>query len=156
VVRAQYNNVKIRLAGLQCVLDDRDFTSSIIQWCQLICAWLLNVATGASPAALELPLPAVAPEAFRMIPQYLVEDVARFLQYMNAYADWSGVNMRSMDDVILCCTALMASPSHVPNPYLRFCMFQVLHRWIPESSTRYRHRRAPLLDLREHASSVLR
>lgn len=101
-----------------------------------MCAWLIHVATGTTPGQVTLPLPAAPPPAFRMIPEHFVSDVATLMMLAPVGPD----DMARMDDVILACTALMGSPSHVTNPYLRYTLCTVLHQWIPSSAaSRRRH-----------------
>jgi hypothetical protein len=64
-----------------------------------------------------------------MIPEYIVDDVASIMiivQQVTVLYD-----QMQNDNVILACTALMGSPAHVRNPYLRYQLCSVLHQWIP-------------------------
>lgn len=106
-----------------------------------MCAWLIHVATGTSPGQVTLPLPDTPPQAFCMIPEHIVSDMATLLMLTTVGSD----DMGRMDDVILACTALMGSPSHVTNPYLRYTLCTVLHQWIPDSASSSRRRCGPAL-----------
>lgn len=132
----QASGIAATTVGIQCALQDPELQSQLIQWCQLVCAWLVHVATGTTPGQVTLPLSDTPPRAFRMIPEYVVSDMATLLMLTTVGPD----DMGRMDDVILACTALMGSPSHVTNPYLRYTLCTVLHQWIPDSASSSRRR----------------
>ena len=135
----QSSGIGATLVGIQCALHDSEFQSQLIQWCQLVSAWLVFVATGTTPGQVTLPLPDTPPPAFRMIPEHFVSDMATLLML----AQIGPEDVSRMDDVILACTALMGSPSHVTNPYMRYTLCEVLYQWIPDTNTSSRRRYGP-------------
>lgn len=66
-----------------------------------------------------------------MIPEYIVDDLANFMMVVQQVT--ASHDQTRTDDIILACTALMGSPTHVKNPYRRFQLCTVLHQWIPNS-----------------------
>eukprot|EP00892_Ulva_mutabilis_P009456 jgi/Ulvmu1/6883/UM031_0088.1 len=142
-MRLQSTGIAATLVGIQCALQDTEFQAQLIQWCQLVSAWLVYVATGTTPGQVTLPLSDNPPPAFQMIPEHIVSDMASLLTLATIGPD----ELNRMDDVILACTALMGSPSHVTNPYLRYTLCTVLYQWIPDtslsSSRRSRRRNQP-------------
>ena len=121
------------VAALGAALQGEDVQRGLLQWCQLIAGWVLHAATGRLPAQVSLPLDSQPPEQLQMLPEYLLLDMADLIVQLHAMGASVGRDATHVDDIVLLCTALMAAPAYVRNPYTRFKLAQVIHTLTPES-----------------------
>lgn len=138
----EYQRYKAKMLAAEGALADPEFVRDAVRWCKLVAAWLLFLATSVTTVGhVALPLRDVVPDAFRMVPEYIVSDMCDLLKYMSTMrAD--AFAAESLDEVVLCCTAFMSSPAYVTNPYTRYRLAEVLFYWMPDRAALARRARA--------------
>ena len=138
----QTKSAKAQLLMLLTALHIDRPENGLLLWCQLLSAWLLHTATGASPSTLSLPLTGEPPTQWKMLPEYLLLDLAAIVSSLHLHGQLQGRDAKHVDDIALACTALMASPAFVQNPYTRYKLAEVIHTLSPVSaaSSRTAHR----------------
>lgn len=123
----QARQLKGIIKGMQLALGSNTMLQGLTQWVQLVSAWLLYLATGnASPASIELPLPSPVPAAFRMLPEYIILDVALIVQVLAQTGSLTGPEATHVADIVLTLTALVGSAAHVQQAYTRFKLVEAL------------------------------
>ena len=141
--RVQGNQAKAMMLALQGALGGDELQRGLLQWCQLVCAWLLQAASGTTPQAARLPLAGEPPHAVAALPEYLLLDMAKILTHLhtlNALQTHSR-DATHLDDVMLACTALISTDSYVQNPYTRYQLAEAMHALAPVSHTSRQLRR---------------
>ena len=130
----QAKSAKAQLLMLLTALHIDRPDNGLLLWCQLLSAWLLHTATGASPSTLSLPLTGEPPTQWKMLPEYLLLDLAAIVSSLHLHGQLQGRDAKHADDIALACTTLMASPAYVQNPYTRYKLAEVIHTLSPVSS----------------------
>ncbi|CAK0786013.1 hypothetical protein CVIRNUC_009226 [Coccomyxa viridis] len=118
--------------GYAAAVSDEDLLKSVLGFYRLMAAWMLRLASPAAAAGgqPQLPLPTPAPEHFRLLPEYFVEDMIEVLMYVSRFRPQvlEGV---PMEELLLFFVTFMGSPAYIKNPYLRSRMVEVLSQWMP-------------------------
>ncbi|GIL50136.1 hypothetical protein Vafri_6264 [Volvox africanus] len=140
--KAQLDYMQARYQAFLTVLLDTALVADVLAFYRLMAAWLTSLATGVSgpsgAAALSLPLPEPAPQAFTCMPEYFVEDMCSVLLFVSRFApqllspaaDGAGVRL---DEFAVFFTTLMASPQYIRSAFLRSKLSEVLELWLPQN-----------------------
>lgn len=102
-------------------LQDEEFLSVLLQFCATVASWLLRVACGKKETQdLILPLPTPPPTLLCTLPEHTVEVVADALLFCGRFCPsvLDSVSFIHHEMLSFLC-AIVASPLHVRNPYLR-------------------------------------
>lgn len=64
-----------------------------------------------------LPLPAEAPLNFRMLPEYIIESIAEFFDFVSRYLPDALENMDK--DILITFIIVFLTPGYINNPFLK-------------------------------------
>lgn len=104
--------------GIEGVLFDDTMQGRQLQFMRYVIVWLLRVASGTEylpGKILQLPLSEQQPEAWRCLPEYLIEDVADHFKFIFRYLQHIIIPSQS-DELIALCITFLRNSEYVKNP----------------------------------------
>ncbi|GJQ12331.1 hypothetical protein GpartN1_g4122.t1 [Galdieria partita] len=122
-VNRQLDLLIVEKLSYDVYLQDEEFLSLLLQFCATVASWLLRIAFGNQSKEaqdLKLPLPTPPPTLLCTLPEHTVEVVADALLFCARFcpSTLDSVSFIHHEMLGFLC-AIVASPLHVRNPYLR-------------------------------------
>ncbi|WOO81182.1 Ubiquitin conjugation factor E4 [Vanrija pseudolonga] len=157
---AQIAKVKSDIATLHASLHAYDtqlldprLTRLNVTYCGFLMTWLLRMADPKHQhpqVPIALPLPAEVPLQFRMLPEYLFDNVVEYYDFL-AHHDPDALDNADKDILITFVLTFLA-PGYVNNPFLKAKMVSILSNGLYPAGY---HRRGPMFDrLSVHPVSI--
>ncbi|GAA5833631.1 hypothetical protein JCM3766R1_002595 [Sporobolomyces carnicolor] len=117
---------KSHLLCYEVQLLDPEYLAKCIGYTNLMMAWLVRLVDpkGKHPhQKIEFPLPNKTPDVFRMLPEFLIEDITEFLSFASKYAP-QALESVPQDELMTFMLVFLSTP-YMKNPYLKgqFIMF---------------------------------
>ncbi|KAJ9117556.1 hypothetical protein QFC22_004406 [Naganishia vaughanmartiniae] len=109
------------VAAYDTQLLSKEFIQRNIQFLCFSMTWLIRLVdpTHRYPVnMIKLPLPAEAPVQFKMLPEYLIENVAEYLEFIIRWADPNTLEKPDKDTIVTFILTFL-SPNYVNNPFLK-------------------------------------
>ncbi|GAA6034754.1 hypothetical protein JCM8097_001153 [Rhodosporidiobolus ruineniae] len=119
---------KSHLLAYEVALLDPAYLSKCAQFGNLVMAWLVRLVDprGTHPhKRVELPLPEETPETFRMLPEFLIEDITEFLSFTSKFAP--RVLEQSPQDELITFMLVFLSTPYMKNPYLKGQFVEIMY-----------------------------
>ncbi|KAI9594512.1 ubiquitin elongating factor core-domain-containing protein [Syncephalis fuscata] len=113
---------------LDAALLDPSVLQRQLRYTSLMMTWLVRLVDPqhAYPhESIKLPLPDTAPEAFRMLPEYFIEDIAELYLFILKYNPQILAEI-ILDDLVVFAVTFLSMSSYVKNPYLKAKLTEVL------------------------------
>lgn len=160
----QYKRLKAhqdQMQGLvltyQAMLADDRLMAQAVSYFRLAAFWVMRLARQG-----EASLPEEPPAAFRILPEFMVEDLCEVVSWVGRTVPHI-LEGSKMEELVVFLTTLIGATSYVRNSWLRSQMAEVLHIWLPDNfieSGWRRARSAPqvasrLSTLYEHSEAVV-
>ncbi|KAK4157667.1 ubiquitin elongating factor core-domain-containing protein [Chaetomidium leptoderma] len=114
--------------SIEGVLLEQKMQSRSLLFMRYVTVWLLRVASQTEYAPgkpLRLPLPADAPEAFKCLPEYALQDVVDNFKFVFRYIPQIILSAVG-DEMIALCVTFLESSEYVKNPYLKSSLVTLL------------------------------
>ncbi|GAA5912608.1 ubiquitin conjugation factor core domain-containing protein [Sporobolomyces salmoneus] len=111
---------KSHLLCYEVQLLDPEYLAKCIGYMNLMMAWLVRLVDpkGKHPhQKIEFPLPNKTPEVFRMLPEFLIEDITEFLSFTSKYAP-QALEKTPQDELMTFMLVFLSTP-YMKNPYLK-------------------------------------
>ncbi|KAM0754000.1 hypothetical protein T439DRAFT_298470 [Meredithblackwellia eburnea MCA 4105] len=108
------------LHAYEVQLFDTEYLSRCVSFGNLVMAWLVRMVDPKNQhpkVAITLPLPEETPIAFRMLPEYIIEDITNFLSFTSKYAPQVLEDM-PQDQLVTFMIVFLSTP-YMKNPYLK-------------------------------------
>ncbi|KAL1411414.1 Ubiquitin conjugation factor E4 [Vanrija albida] len=146
-------------------LQDPRLTRLNVTYCGFLMTWLLRMVDPKHQhpqVPISLPLPAEAPREFRMLPEYLFDNVVEYYdflaQYVCCWIEWLTFSYcpDALDDadkdILITFVITFLAPGYVNNPFLKAKMVSILSNGLYPVGY---HRRGPIFDrLSVHPLSI--
>eukprot|EP00127_Corallochytrium_limacisporum_P006751 Clim_evm21s235 gene=Clim_evmTU21s235 len=129
-IRNKIREVKRDAMAVQTQINDVDFLSQNLTYYTWVCKWLLQFATDGNPPN---PFENQPSEAWRNLPEFVVEDVAEFLLFLAKAHFWDILNGQPHQDIMSFLIYFLCSSTHIKNPYLRAKLAEFLWLCMPET-----------------------
>ncbi|KZT60276.1 hypothetical protein CALCODRAFT_429528 [Calocera cornea HHB12733] len=117
-----------RILAYQVQLFDPEMVNQLVSYSSLVMQWLIRLVDPAKqhPAVpVKLPLPETVPDSFKVLPEYLVEDIADFyaaiLRVVPHLLEFAGRR-----EILVFALTFLSSPWYIRNPYLKSKLVAVL------------------------------
>ncbi|KAL8293009.1 hypothetical protein RQP46_000703 [Phenoliferia psychrophenolica] len=123
--RERFNS---ELHAYEVQLLDSEYVTRCLGFGNLVMAWLVRMVDPkkAHPqVAITLPLPEETPLAFRMLPEYLIEDITEFLSFASRYTPHVLADS-SQDELVTFMLVFLSTP-YVKNPYLKGQFVEIMY-----------------------------
>ncbi|KAL7421849.1 Ubiquitin conjugation factor E4 [Cryptotrichosporon argae] len=143
-LKADIATLHAHLHAYDTQLQDPALTRINVTFCGFLMTWLLRFVDPdkAHPKKpISLPLPAEAPAAFRMLPEYLFDNVTEYYDYLSRY-DPDALDDADKDILITFAIVFLA-PGYVNNPFLKAKLVGILSNGLYAAG---HHRKGPLFD----------
>ncbi|KAK4705710.1 ubiquitin conjugation factor E4 B, partial [Phenoliferia sp. Uapishka_3] len=111
---------KSKLHAFEVQILDPEYLARCLGFINLVMAWLVRLVDPKKmhpKIAISLPLPEETPEAFRMLPEYLIEDITEFLTFTSKYAP-QVLAATSQEELVSFMLVFLSTP-YMKNPYLK-------------------------------------
>ncbi|KAG6377167.1 ubiquitin elongating factor core-domain-containing protein [Boletus reticuloceps] len=123
VLRAFQKMGKIQTQQLafRVQLLEPDFVLRFMGFTNFVSTWLIRRAgpKGLHPTpAVELPLPQEVPMSFRVLPEYILEDVVEFFLFVTRHSPDS-LDLSGKDELVVFALTFMTSTWYIKNPFLK-------------------------------------
>jgi ubiquitin conjugation factor E4 B len=113
--------LKASVCAYDAALLNKDIIQKNISFLSFSMTWLVRLVDPrhAHPAQMiSLPLPDDAPMNFRMLPEYLLENISDYLEFVVKHAPPETLD-KSDKDTIITFILVFLSPNYVNNPFLK-------------------------------------
>ncbi|CCU97361.1 unnamed protein product [Malassezia sympodialis ATCC 42132] len=126
--RAQIDKLHSEMMAVQAQLLEPGFLDRVLMFVAFTMTWLVRIADprGAHPhACVALPLPAEVPEAIRMLPEHMLEDVCDLvLFYARRRPDVIGAPV--LESIATFSTVFLSSGWYIRNPFVKAKLAEML------------------------------
>ncbi|KAI8982485.1 ubiquitin elongating factor core-domain-containing protein [Mycotypha africana] len=129
-LKVKYEEMSCHRLALESMLFDSQFLSDALRFYDLVMAWVIRIVDPQHKHPWEkvkLPLPKEVPEAFAMLPEWLIEDVVELYIFLGKYGYETRVMMQSPhDELVTFIITFLKSTKYVKNPYLKAKFVEIL------------------------------
>ncbi|KAG9315705.1 ubiquitin elongating factor core-domain-containing protein [Chiua virens] len=125
---AALNQMKSEMAKIQAnqfafrvQLLEPDFVFRYIGFTNFVSTWLIRRADpkGLHPTPpIELPLPQEVPMSFRVLPEYILEDVTEFFLFVTRHTP-NSLDLSGKDELLVFALTFLTSTWYIKNPFLK-------------------------------------
>ncbi|GAA6060451.1 hypothetical protein JCM10212_000044 [Sporobolomyces blumeae] len=119
---------KSHLLAYEVQLLDPEYLAKCVGFSNLVMAWLVRLVDpkGKHPhQKISFPLPNETPEVFRMLPEFLIEDITEFLSFTSKYAP-QVLESTSQDELMTFMLVFLSTP-YMKNPYLKGQFVEIMY-----------------------------
>ncbi|GAA5985530.1 hypothetical protein JCM10908_007012 [Rhodotorula pacifica] len=109
-------------------LLDPDYLAKCSGFSNLVMAWLVRLVDPKKQhpqVRIDLPLPDQTPEIFRMLPEFLIEDITEFLSFASKFAP-QVLESSSQDELMSFMLVFLSTP-YMKNPYLKGQFVEIMY-----------------------------
>ncbi|GAA5956492.1 hypothetical protein JCM8115_000586 [Rhodotorula mucilaginosa] len=109
-------------------LLDPDYLAKCTSFSNLVMAWLVRLVDPKKQhphVRIDLPLPDETPEIFRMLPEFLIEDITEFLSFTSKFAP-QVLESSSQDELMSFMLVFLSTP-YMKNPYLKGQFVEIMY-----------------------------
>ncbi|PVI07931.1 hypothetical protein DM02DRAFT_608538 [Periconia macrospinosa] len=114
------------------VLLDQTTQARSMQFMRYVIVWMLRmVAPGTTfpKSAIQLPLPAEQPMAFKCLPEYFLEDICDNFKFITQYMPHV-ITSTQCEELMVVCITFLRSSEYIKNPYLKAHLVRILYNGI--------------------------
>ncbi|CZT06288.1 probable ubiquitin fusion degradation protein 2 [Rhynchosporium graminicola] len=107
--------------AIEGVLLDKVMQAKSLMFMRVVTVWLLRIATGSNytpDQTIQLPLPAEQPDAFKYLPEYVLEDIVGNFNFVFRYMPDVMISAVG-DELIALCITFLTNSDYIKNPYLK-------------------------------------
>lgn len=125
---AQLDALQSEVLAAHTVLLEPGLVQRVLGFVSFSMAWVVRLVDPrhAHPhTPLTLPLPADAPELFRMLPEHVMEDLCDVVLFYTRHQP-SVLDVAAKDSIATFCTVFLASGTYLRNPFLRAKLAETL------------------------------
>ncbi|KAH8924887.1 hypothetical protein BT69DRAFT_1349120 [Atractiella rhizophila] len=129
-LKSQKDQLESFLMAMEAQLLHPEFLAKTIGFLNLAMTWLVRLVDpkGKHPnPQITLPLPVDAPAKFRMLPEYILEDIAEFFPFVSNHAPQVLANQTKDELLTFILVFLASGPEYIKNPYLRGQLVEVIY-----------------------------
>ncbi|TNY19299.1 ubiquitin elongating factor core-domain-containing protein [Rhodotorula diobovata] len=119
---------RAHLLAYEVQLLDPEYLAKCANFGSLVMAWLVRLVDplkGHPQTRISLPLPDETPEVFRMLPEFLIEDITEFLSFTSKFAP-QVLETSSQDELMSFMLVFLSTP-YMKNPYLKGQFVEIMY-----------------------------
>ncbi|KAF1967567.1 ubiquitin conjugation factor E4 [Bimuria novae-zelandiae CBS 107.79] len=141
VFDAQVKKMKDRISKGHCaiyatqgVLLDETLQARSMQFMRYVIVWILRLVSPSTKfpqGTLELPLPAEQPEAWKCLPEYLLEDIGDNFKYITRWMPHI-ITSTQCEELMVYCVTFLRNSEYIRNPGLKSSLVRILFNGIFE------------------------
>ncbi|KAG8932849.1 hypothetical protein FRC03_000161 [Tulasnella sp. 419] len=127
-VKKGREKIHMELFAYQVQLLDPDLIFRTISYTTFLMTWLIRLVDPKKQhptVTVSLPLPQEIPVAFRMLPEYLIEDIVEFYIFLIRHSPQS-LDLAGKTELIDFTMTFLSSTGYIKNPYLKAKLVQIL------------------------------
>ncbi|KAG4424499.1 hypothetical protein IFR04_002377 [Cadophora malorum] len=114
--------------AIEGVLFDKVMQAKSLMFMRVVTVWLLRVATSSNytpDKTIQLPLSDVQPDAFKYLPEYVLEDIVGNFNFVFRYIPDVMISAVG-DELIALCITFLTNSDYIKNPYLKAKLVSLL------------------------------
>ncbi|KAH7407687.1 ubiquitin elongating factor core-domain-containing protein [Cadophora sp. MPI-SDFR-AT-0126] len=114
--------------AIEGVLFDKVMQAKSLMFMRVVTVWLLRVATSSNYTpgkTIQLPLPDEQPDAFKYLPEYVLEDIVGNFNFVFRYIPDVMISAVG-DELIALCITFLTNSDYIKNPYLKAKLVSLL------------------------------
>ncbi|GAA5900931.1 hypothetical protein JCM8208_007568 [Rhodotorula glutinis] len=119
---------RAHLLAYEVQLLDPEYLAKCANFGSLVMAWLVRLVDPLKrhpQTRISLPLPDETPDVFRMLPEFLIEDITELLTFTSKYAP-SVLETSSQDELMSFMLVFLSTP-YMKNPYLKGQFVEIMY-----------------------------
>ncbi|KAL0470341.1 ubiquitin elongating factor core domain-containing protein [Neurospora intermedia] len=116
--------------AIEGIMTDKTLQTRSLQFMKYTIVWLLRVASQSDYVPwkkISLPLPETQPEAFRCLPEYVLQVIVDNLKFTFRHRPEVMVSAIG-DEVVALCVTFLESSEYIKNPYLKSSLVTLLYQ----------------------------
>ncbi|KAF4624671.1 hypothetical protein G7Y89_g13498 [Cudoniella acicularis] len=114
--------------AIEGVIADKPMQTKSITFMRYVTVWLLRIASQSDytpDKTLKLPLSAEQPDAFKFLPEYVLEDIVSNFNFVLRFVPDAMISAVG-DEVITLCITFLTNSDYIKNPYLKAKLVSLL------------------------------
>ncbi|KAG0172642.1 hypothetical protein DFQ30_009975 [Apophysomyces sp. BC1015] len=127
---AKLETMAMQKLAYESMVLDREFIAQIMRFYNLVMAWLIRIADPLQKhpwTPVKLPLPSNIPEAFSMLPEWIIEDIVEFFIFLGKYdVENRVIGSNPLEELATFTITFLRNPKYVNNPYLKAKLVEIL------------------------------
>ncbi|KAI8636432.1 ubiquitin elongating factor core-domain-containing protein [Parasitella parasitica] len=129
-MKAKFEQMTTYRLAYETMLLDPVFLTEALRFYDLVMAWVIRIADPKHKHPWEkvnLPLPDTVPEAFAMLPEWIIEDIVELFIFIGKHGYETRVMMQCPhDELVTFIITFLRSTKYVKNPYLKAKLVEIL------------------------------
>ncbi|KAL9552599.1 hypothetical protein MBANPS3_003682 [Mucor bainieri] len=129
-MKAKFEQMTTYRLAYETMLLDPVFLTEALRFYDLVMAWMIRLVDPKHKHPWEkvtLPLPDAVPEAFAMLPEWMIEDIVELFIFIGKYGYETRVMMQCPhDELVTFIITFLRSTKYVKNPYLKAKLVEIL------------------------------
>ncbi|KAF8442825.1 ubiquitin elongating factor core-domain-containing protein [Boletus edulis BED1] len=120
-MKTEMGKIQTQQLAFRVQLLEPDFVLRYMGFTNFVSTWLIRRAgpKGLHPTPpVELPLPQEVPMSFRVLPEYILEDVVEFFLFVTRHSPDS-LDLSGKDELVVFALTFMTSTWYIKNPFLK-------------------------------------
>jgi ubiquitin conjugation factor E4 B len=129
-MKAKFDQMTTYRLAYETMLLDPVFLTEALRFYDLVMAWMVRIVDTNHKHPWEkvkLPLPETVPEAFSMLPEWIIEDIVELFIFIGKYGYETRVmNQCPHDELVTFIIIFLRNTKYVKNPYLKAKLVEIL------------------------------
>ncbi|KAI8381300.1 ubiquitin elongating factor core-domain-containing protein [Radiomyces spectabilis] len=129
-LKAKLDLMTTHKLALESMLMDPQLLTHIMRFYNLVMAWLIRMVdpNGRHPwEMVKLPLSKDIPEAFAMLPEWIVEDITEFFIFVGKFGyETQVMRQNPHDELVIFIITFLRNTNYIKNPYLKAKFVEIL------------------------------
>lgn len=129
-MKAKFDQMTTYRLAYETMLLDPIFLTEALRFYDLVMAWMIRIVDPKHKHPWEkvnLPLSDTVPEAFAMLPEWIIEDIVELFIFIGKYGYETRVMMQCPhDELVTFIITFLRSTKYVKNPYLKAKLVEIL------------------------------
>ncbi|KAF7365174.1 U-box domain-containing protein [Mycena venus] len=127
-IKVEIGKIRMEQLAFEAQLLDPDLVSRSIHFTNFLSTWLIRQADPAKKhpnPPVGLPLPKEVPIAFRVLPEYILEDIVEYLHFI-VQTSPDSFELSSRTELLIFVLTFLSSTWYIKNPFLKLKINEVL------------------------------
>ncbi|KAI0823925.1 ubiquitin conjugation factor E4 [Trametes gibbosa] len=126
--KSQQDSLAAAMRAYEAQLGEPELIFRTISFVNFVSTWVIRFVDPRKQhpnPPIDLPLPHEVPTAFRVLPEYVIEDVIEYQLYIIRYSP-NSLELSGKNEMLLWCLTFLTSTWYIKNPFLKAKIVEVL------------------------------
>ncbi|KAI9019583.1 ubiquitin elongating factor core-domain-containing protein [Phycomyces nitens] len=129
-LKANLETMTMHKLAYESMVLDPEFLTQTMRFYNLVMAWMVRMVDPAHRhpwTPVKLPLPQDIPDAFSMLPEWIVEDIVEFFIFVGKFGyDTQVIKMNPQTELVTFIITFLRNTKYIKNPYLKAKFVEIL------------------------------